>query len=57
MAQAAGIQISCAQFEPRIGEIERNVETSLKLIGEAADSGSRLIVLPELCIRLRPGKP
>jgi len=49
MAQAAGIQISCAQFEPRIGEIERNVETSLKLIGEAADSGSRLIVLPELC--------
>ena len=49
MAQAAGIQISCAQFEPRIGEIERNVETSLKLIGEAADSGSRLIILPELC--------
>jgi len=49
MAQAAGIQISCAQFEPRIGEIERNVDTSLKLIGEAADSGSRLIVLPELC--------
>lgn len=49
MAQAAGIQISCAQFEPRIGEIERNVDTSLKLIGEAADSGSRLIILPELC--------
>ena len=49
MAQAAGIQISCAQFEPRIGEVERNVEASLKLIGEAADSGSRLIVLPELC--------
>ncbi|EAS51278.1 putative hydratase [Aurantimonas manganoxydans SI85-9A1] len=49
MAQAAGIQISCAQFEPRIGEVERNVEASLKLIAEAADSGSRLIVLPELC--------
>jgi len=48
MAQAAGIQISCAQFEPRIGEVERNVEASLKLIAEAADSGSRLIVLPEL---------
>ena len=49
MAQEAGIQISCAQFEPRVGELEMNVETSLRLIGEAADSGSKLIVLPELC--------
>ncbi len=49
MAQEAQIQVSCAQFEPRIGETRRNVETSLALIETLARDGSQLIVLPELC--------
>ncbi|WP_206455502.1 nitrilase family protein [Aurantimonas marina] len=49
MTKGSTLQISCAQFEPRIGELERNVATSLSLIASAADAGSDLIVLPELC--------
>ncbi len=45
----AEVQISCIQFEPRIGEMEQNVATSVSLIGDAAAGGSKLIVLPELC--------
>ena len=45
----AEVQISCIQFEPRIGETEQNVATSVSLIGDAAAGGSKLIVLPELC--------
>lgn len=42
------LQVSCIQFEPVIGEVERNVARSCDLIRAAAASGSRLIVLPEL---------
>ena len=49
MTHDVGTTISCAQFEPRIGEIDRNVETSLRLIAQAADAGADLVVLPELC--------
>jgi N-carbamoylputrescine amidase len=42
------LQISCIQFEPRIGDVDGNLLRSSALIREAAASGSRLIVLPEL---------
>ncbi|RFC65984.1 hydratase [Fulvimarina endophytica] len=49
MAGEASIRVTCAQFEPRIGEVARNRETSLTLISQAADEGADLVVLPELC--------
>ena len=49
MTGEAAIQISCIQFEPRVAELDRNVETSVSLIGDAVATGSKLIVLPELC--------
>lgn len=42
------LQVSCIQFEPVIGDVAGNIERSCTLIREAAASGSRLIVLPEL---------
>jgi N-carbamoylputrescine amidase len=42
------LQLSCIQFEPRIGAVEDNVARSSDLVRAAAASGSRLIVLPEL---------
>jgi len=43
------VRIAVGQFEPRVGEKERNVARSVELIDEAAARGARLIVLPELC--------
>jgi len=45
----AVIKIGCVQMQPEVGSKERNVEASLNRIGEAADAGAGLIVLPELC--------
>jgi len=42
------LQVSCIQFEPIIGDVASNLAQSCALIREAASSGSRLIVLPEL---------
>jgi N-carbamoylputrescine amidase len=42
------ITVAAVQMEPRIGEPEHNRARSLDLIGQAADLGARLIVLPEL---------
>lgn len=42
------ITVAAIQMEPRIGEPERNRTHSLNLIGQAADRGARLVVLPEL---------
>ena len=42
------LQLSCIQFEPVIGDIDRNLARSSALIRDAAATGSRLIVLPEL---------
>src|ERR1700687_3912858 len=36
-------------MEPIVGRKQDNLAKSLELIGSAADSGARLIVLPELC--------
>jgi N-carbamoylputrescine amidase len=44
----AQLRIACIQMEPVVGERDSNVAKSLKLIGEAAAKGARLIVLPEL---------
>jgi N-carbamoylputrescine amidase len=46
---ARTLRVACLQMEPRIGEKEANLERSLTLIGEAAQAGANLIVLPELC--------
>ncbi len=43
------VRVACIQFEPRIGEKQRNVERSLELIAAAASKGAQLVVLPELC--------
>jgi predicted amidohydrolase len=42
------LQVSCIQFEPVIGDVVGNLSRSCALVREAAASGSRLIVLPEL---------
>jgi predicted amidohydrolase len=42
------VQISCVQFEPMIGDVAGNLARSAERIREAAATGSRLIVLPEL---------
>ncbi|MBM7852662.1 putative amidohydrolase [Methylopila capsulata] len=42
------LQVSCIQFEPRMGAVADNVARASELIRAAAASGSRLIVLPEL---------
>nr|WP_255720163.1 nitrilase family protein [Acuticoccus kalidii] len=41
--------VACIQFEPKIGDVARNVEESAARIEEAADHDAKLIVLPELC--------
>ncbi len=43
------VRIACIQMEPVVGDKARNVAHSLALIGEAADEGAQLVVLPELC--------
>lgn len=53
MIQASGparppIRVSCLQFEPKIGAVEANMARASELVREAAEGGSRLIVLPEL---------
>ncbi|WP_336739888.1 nitrilase-related carbon-nitrogen hydrolase [Aureimonas altamirensis] len=39
---------AAVQFEPTMFDKERNIETLLALVGEAADAGARLIVTPEM---------
>jgi N-carbamoylputrescine amidase len=43
------VRVAVGQFEPRVGEKERNVARSLELMDEAAARGAQLLVLPELC--------
>lgn len=43
------IRIACIQMEPVVGAKQANVARSLAMIGEAADNGAKLMVLPELC--------
>lgn len=45
----AVVTIACIQMEPVVGEKNPNLEKSIGMIEEAAGSGARLVVLPELC--------
>jgi predicted amidohydrolase len=49
MNQQSRIKVACLQMEPRIGQVQANVERSLELIAQAAQAGAKLAVLPELC--------
>jgi predicted amidohydrolase len=44
----AEITVACLQFEPVIGERDRNVALSVDMLDKAADAGAELVVLPEL---------
>lgn len=40
--------VACCQFEPELGAPRENLSRTLDLIGEAAERGAEIIVLPEL---------
>ncbi|MDF2234780.1 nitrilase family protein [Albimonas sp. CAU 1670] len=42
------VAIACLQFEPRIGEVEANLDALERLVRAAAAQGAELIVAPEL---------
>lgn len=43
------VKVAALQMEPHIGNKDRNVEETLKIIDEAGQKGAELMVLPELC--------
>jgi N-carbamoylputrescine amidase len=49
MHGAGEVRVACVQMEPRVGQKDANVASTLAKITEAADRGAQLIVLPELC--------
>jgi len=42
-------RIACLQFEPRVGDLNKNVEKSCHYIEKAHTMGAKIVVLPELC--------
>jgi predicted amidohydrolase len=42
------VRIAAIQLESQLGNVERNISQSLKMVDEAGKSGTRLAVLPEL---------
>src|SRR5260370_32059033 len=42
------VRVAVAQYEPHVGEVERNRELALRWATAAADAGAQLVVLPEL---------
>lgn len=42
------LRLGLAQIAPRLGALERNIETHLELIGRAREQGVELLVFPEL---------
>lgn len=48
MTQSSRIGVACVQMEPVVGAKAANVDKTLRMIGEAADRGAKLVVLPEL---------
>jgi predicted amidohydrolase len=44
------LRVAVAQTEPKLGENERNLETCLALLDEAAAAAAQLLVLPECAI-------
>lgn len=47
-AGEAEVAVACLQFEPKIGDLAANRATGLRLIGQVADAGANVVVLPEL---------
>src|SRR5919202_314981 len=45
------MRVAVAQIEPRLGEVERNLEQCLARLDEAVAAGAQLLVLPEGCGR------
>lgn len=45
----AAVTVACLQFEPVVGQKDRNLSRSTLLIDKAARGGAGLVVLPELC--------
>ncbi len=43
------LRVACVQMDPRVGERDANVASSLSLLETCAAKGAQLIVLPELC--------
>lgn len=43
------IRIACLQIEPRVGNLNENVEKSCYYIKKAHTMGAKIVVLPELC--------
>ena len=41
-------KIACCQFEPKLGEVQSNVDETLRLFASAVDSGAEVVVFPEL---------
>jgi predicted amidohydrolase len=44
------MQVAVAQIEPKLGEVERNLESCLARMEEATAAGAELLVLPECAI-------
>jgi predicted amidohydrolase len=44
------VRVACIQTKPVFGDPDRNRRTTVELIARACAEGSRIIVLPELCI-------
>src|SRR4026209_2083936 len=44
------MRVAVAQMEPRLAETERNLDTALERLEEAAAAGAQLLVLPECAI-------
>lgn len=42
------LRVAAAQYEPRVGDAERNRAAAVAQVGAAADRGAQIIVLPEL---------
>jgi predicted amidohydrolase len=43
-----GLKVAAIQMQPQVGCKAANLQVSLRLINEAADSGAKIVVLPEL---------
>lgn len=46
--KSLNVKVACLQMDIKIGDIDYNIEKSLKMINQAADNGAMLIVLPEM---------
>lgn len=44
------MRVAVAQIEPKLGEVERNLETCLSRLEQASAQGAQLLVLPECAI-------